>query len=110
MKDKRGFMNSLGPMAIAIVTLAIIVAVGLTVFSGLQSATSNCASGYTYNTTSQCWNGTASLPYSSASGLFSTAAGYLGTSSGGIASWIPAVIAIIIGLLIIAGFSGKRKY
>lgn len=83
--DKKGFMNQLSGMALAVITVAVIIGVGLVVLTNLGNSV-----GGTANST------------------IVTVSGYLGTSSGGLASWIPAIIAIVIGLLIIAGFSGKK--
>jgi hypothetical protein len=37
-----------------------------------------------------------------------TIAGYLGTSSGGLASWIPVIIVLVIGMLFLGAFMGKK--
>jgi hypothetical protein len=35
-------------------------------------------------------------------------AGYLGTSSGGLATWIPVVIVLVIGMLFLGAFMAKK--
>ena len=77
--------------------------------------------GYTvYNsTTDLCQNSTAVLSLTNTSALPSIStnqgsslfalSGYLGNSSGGLVTWVPAVIALIIGVMFISMLMGKQK-
>lgn len=78
-------MQNLTVIAYGIVGFAVLVTVGIVVIDKLGQAT-----GGTSNTTAQ------------------SIIGYMGTS--GLAGWIPAVIAVAIGVLFIALFSGKKAY
>lgn len=78
--------DNLTGVAYGLVVFAIIVGVGLVVLNNFGNAV-----GGTANTTLQ------------------TLLGYLGTSSGGLVTWVPAIIALIIGVLFISMLMGKGK-
>lgn len=85
MKDKRGIVANLSVLAYSIVAFAIIIGVGVVVLTRFGNSTPEA-------------NATTS---------------YLATQLGvsGLAGWIPAVIALVIGLLFLAyfGFGGQGK-
>lgn len=82
---KKGMTGQLVSVAYGIVALALMIGVGLIVLS----AFGNSQGAGTVNTT------------------LVTIAGYLGTGSGGLASWIPALIALFVGILFLSYFAGK---
>ena len=69
----------------SIVGLAVIVGIGMVILASLGNVV-----GGTPNTTIQ------------------TIIGYLGTSSGGLASWIPVVIVLVIGMLFLGMFLARK--
>jgi hypothetical protein len=79
-------IENLTGIAYGLVVFAILVGVGLVVLTNFGNSV-----GGTANTTLQ------------------TIIGYLGTSSGGLVTWLPAVIALIIGVLFIGMLMGKGK-
>jgi hypothetical protein len=78
-------MQILSGLGYGIIGLAIMIGVGLVVLNTFGNSV-----GGTANTTIQ------------------TIMGYLGTSSGGLASFIPLVIIIVIGLLFLGMFMNKK--
>ena len=79
-------MQNLTGIAYGLVVFAILVGVGLVVLYNFGNSV-----GGTTNTT------------------INTLAGYLGTGSGGLVTWVPAIIALVIGVLFIGMFMGKKK-
>lgn len=77
--------DNLVPVAIALITFALIIGVGQIVLQNFGNAV-----GGTANTT------------------VNTLQGYLGTSSGGLVTWTTAIIALVIGVLFIAAIMGLR--
>jgi multisubunit Na+/H+ antiporter MnhB subunit len=72
-------------MGYAIIGLAVMIGIGLVILTTLGNNV-----GGTANTTIQ------------------TVAGYLGTSNGGLASWVPIIIVLVIGMLFLGAFLGKK--
>jgi len=117
-------MNALIALGLGIIVFALIVATGLIVISQFGVATANCPSGFTYNsngtktfTTNTCCmnNGTAnpdclgainSTGASKATDTTNTIMGYMQTN---LVTWIPAVIALGVGLLFIGALMGKKN-
>ena len=81
-------INALTGMGYGIIGLAIMIGIGMVILVTL---------GANVATTSPTANTT-----------INTIAGYLGTSSGGLASWIPIIIVLVIGLLFLGAFLGKK--
>ena len=118
-------MNALIALGLGIIVFALIVATGLIVMNQFGVATANCPTGYTYNsngthtfTTNTCCmsNGTLNTDCvggvnttgaSQATGSLQTMMGYMQNN---LVTWIPAVIALGIGLLFIGALMGKNKY
>jgi len=78
-------INALTGMGYAIIGLAIMIGIGIVILTTLGNNV-----GGTANTTIQ------------------TIVGYLGTSNGGLASWVPIVIVLVIGMLFLGAFLGKK--
>lgn len=85
LANKKGNTAMLTGLGLGIVFLAIIIGVGMIVLGQFGNT-----QGGGVNTTLQ------------------TIIGYLGTSGGGLASWIPAIIAITVGFLLISYFMGRK--
>ena len=83
MKSKRG-MQWLSGIAYAIVALVMIVGIGITVLAKLGDYVGGSA-----NT---------SIQY-----------GITQLGSSGLLSWLPAIIALVIGLFFLASFMGRKK-
>jgi hypothetical protein len=81
-------INALTGLGYGIIGLAVMLGIGLVILGTLAS---NVAS------TSQTANST-----------ILTVMGYLGTSNGGLASWIPIIIVLVIGMLFLGAFLSKK--
>lgn len=81
-------IEALTGMGYAIIGLAIMIGIGIVILTTLGA---NIAS------TSPSANATVQ-----------TLAGYLGTSSGGLGSWVPIIIVLVIGMLFLGYFMGKK--
>ena len=104
-------VGQLGGIAFGIVTLIIIVGLGLVVLTKLGDTQANCATAYTFNTTQQkCVNATNGDP-TTATGSAYTSLAYGSTQLGstGLLSWLPAIIALIIGVFFLAYFAGNKR-
>lgn len=113
------------PLAMGIVTIAVVAALGIVVLMNMATSQSGCPTGFALNQTpgatwyGYCTNisnasGTqAGFSYivasiSGQSGLY--AAGYVGsTTTGGMLTWLPVIIPAVIGLAIIGYFLGIRR-
>ena len=115
-------MNALIALGLGIIVFALIVATGLIVMNQFGVAVANCPTGYAYNTNGSttftdnncCLTGGTTC---STAGNFtgeSTATANLQTMMGymqnNLVTWIPAIIALGIGLLFIGALMGKNKY
>ncbi len=78
-------INALTGLGYSIIGLAVIIGIGIVVLVSLGNTV-----GGTANTT------------------INTIVGYLGTGSGGLASWIPVVIVLVIGMLFLGAFMTKK--
>jgi len=116
-------MNALIALGLGIIVFALIVATGLVIISNFGTATAGCASGYTYNydATNEtaytdnncCLNGGSDC---SSVGNFTTATDsavstttIMGYMQNNLITWIPAIIALGVGLLFIGALMGKNK-
>ena len=108
-------MNTLQAIGYGIVGFAIIIVIGIVIITRLGDSVATCpAVNETYNATDRyCWDQLNATPYQSGtptdggyvSGVYLS--GQLGSS--GLAGWIPAVIAVVIGGLFLAYFGGRKK-
>jgi len=113
-------MNQLTALGYGIVVFGILVGVGSIVlynFGGSVGSCSNLQAGSWNATAGGCSNGSAGVaavaPVGTAYTNINSALTNLGSTSGGLLTWLPAVIAISIGLLFLFafGFGGKKgKY
>lgn len=90
MKGKKGFVGNLSGLALAIVTLCVVVGVGIVILSTMGN---NIASTSTAANTSISYGAT-----------------QLGSGSGGLLSWLPVIIVVIIGFALLSMFGGKKSY
>ena len=106
-------MNALIALGLGIVVFALVVGVGVVVLTKFGTTVAQCTnSSFTYIEANQtCSNGTNSYdaaPANSAWTANKTLSGYL---SSNLVTWIPAVIALGVGLLFIGSLMGqKAKY
>jgi len=95
-----------------IVIFAITIGVGIVVLTKFGGSVAECASAYTFNTsTNTCLNATggdSTAPANTAWTTTNSLVSELGTS--GLAGWTGAIIALAVGLLFIGALMGKRKY
>lgn len=114
--------NQLVALGWGLVTFAIVIGIGTVVLEKFGGAVANCPTGYSYQT-----NGTATYTTGlccldtgttcSTAGNYTAPAtattsahyleGQLGSSSG-LASWVPAIIALAVGLLFLGSFMVKK--
>lgn len=78
-------IEALTGMGYAIIGLAVMIGIGLVILTTLGNNV-----GGTANSTIQ------------------TVAGYLGTSNGGLASWVPIIIVLVIGMLFLGAFLNRK--
>jgi Trk-type K+ transport system membrane component len=107
-------IENLTAIGYSLVVFAIFVAIGLTVVTNLAGTQCLAPFGSYNSTTGYCQNGTvvdSPTNYTqpaSVKAMFTTS-GYLGTSSGGIVNWLPAIIALVIGVMFIGALMGRGK-
>lgn len=109
--SKRANINVLQMIAFGIITLAIIVGIGLTIGDKLADTQAVCAEDYTYDTaTNYCLNATGEDPTTPTGSAF-TSITYANTQLGstGLLSWLPAVIALLVGVFFLFYFMGGRQ-
>jgi len=114
-------MNALIALGLGIVVFAMIVGVGLVVMANFASSVAECPTGYAWNT-----NGTSVFGEDTCcltGGVDCTSAGNFTTASEGaqslitnsgyvqanLVTWIPAIIALGVGLLFIGALMGKKN-
>ena len=114
-------MNALIALGLGIIVFALIVATGLVVMANFGSATAECATGYVYNTNGSdtftdnncCLTGgtdcSSAGNYTSASTATTTMETMQTYMQSNLVTWIPAIIALGIGLLFIGALMGKRN-
>jgi|GEM_PF-801870 len=117
-------MGTLQKLGLGIILLGVVIGIGLIVLYTMGNNLSACPTGYTYNnngttafTSNLCCKSTGWSNCASAGNqtdpayetrTLNSIGGYLGTSNGGLASWIPLVIVLLVGLFFIGSFIGKR--
>ena len=104
-------MDVLQGIGYGIVAFAILIVVGLVVLTKLGDTTAKCLDGDfpTYDVTSRaCSNGTDTID---ATGNAFTTGNYISTQLGstGLSGWIPAIIAVAVGVLFLSYFLGRRR-
>lgn len=106
-----------------IITLGVIIGVGIILLGTMGSNLANCPTGYAYNTNGSstftantccltggvdCTSAGNHTSASTATNTVNSVVGYLGTTSGGLASWIPLIIILVIGMFFLGAFMVKR--
>jgi len=103
-------IDALTGLGYGLISLAVVIGIGIVILAVLSGNVSGCATAYPYvESTNLCThaNGTTQSPSASATSMY-TLKGYLGTSSGGLATWVPIIIVMIVGLLFLGAFASKR--
>jgi hypothetical protein len=111
LENKKGQMVSqLQVIAFGIIALVLIVGVGITVLTKFGDSQASCASDYTFNTTQQkCVNATNGDPTDPTNTAWvSLNYGRTQLGSAGLLSWLPAIIALIVGVFFLAYFMGRK--
>ena len=110
--NKKGMVGQLQGIALGIIGLVILVGIALVVISHLENTTATCAADYTYNmATDKCLNATGGDPTTpTGSAYTSLAYGATQIGSTGLLSWLPAIIALMVGVFFLAYFAGKKDY
>jgi hypothetical protein len=103
-------VSQLQVIAIGIVGLIILVGISLVVLTKLSDSNAVCASGFTFITANQtCSNGTISVDTDPTNaGWVSIQYGVTQLGSTGLLSWLPAIIALLVGVFFLAYFAGGR--
>jgi len=114
-------MNALIALGLGIIVFALIVATGLVVLANFGTAVSDCATGYAYNTNGSdtftdnncCLTGgddcSSAGNYTTVSTGTSSLNTIMGYMQDNLITWIPAIIALGVGLLFIGALMGKNK-
>lgn len=112
-------INELSGLGYGIIGLAVVLGIGIVVLASMSSTLASCPSGFAWNTNgsdtftantcclsggADCTTGANHTAASKGSQTITTMNGYLGTSSGGVASWIPLVIVMVIGMMFLGKF------
>ena len=107
-KSKKGMQWLVG-VSYAIIALVLIVGIGIVVLDKLNSSVA-CGTGFTYNATdTSCINSSGTSGFATSSGATNIRYGYGQLGSTGLLGWLPAIIALVIGLFFLASFMGKKK-
>lgn len=116
-------ISALQSVGYGIIGLAILIGIGLVILAQFSTTVASCpdkytfnqnGSGYSFNVDKCCGNTNATCTGvnqtnpSVATQNVVTMAGYMGTSSGGLASWIPVIIVLTIGLLFLGAFISRK--
>ena len=103
-------MNALIALGMGIVIFALIVGVGVVILTNFGNAVAQCATAYTFNTTQQkCVNATNGNPTAPTNSAFSSTSTMQGYLTSNLITWIPAIIALGVGLLFIGSLMGKKQ-
>ena len=115
--NKKAMVGQLQVIAFSLIALAVLVGIGMIILGHLAETQENCATlascgaAAVYNTTTDtCSNATsATCGDPSTSGWAAVDYGRDQLSSTGLLSWLPAVIALIIGIFFLTYFMGRKK-
>ena len=105
-------MDVLQGIGYGIVAFAILVVVGLVVLTKLADGVAECATDWSYNSTSRvCYEVANTSNTAEPTNSAWTTSGYLGTQLGstGLSGWIPAIIAVAVGALFLSYFMGRKR-
>ena len=111
MNKKGAITDDLTGLAYGIIALAIIVGIGSVVLSKFAETTASCPTGYTYNSTSELCVNDANSSITSNPSTATQTSNYLNTQLGqsGLAGWVPAIIALSVGLVFLYMFLKNRR-
>ena len=116
MNKKGAFMDEIQGLGIGIIGLAIIIGVGVVVLTQFGGSVANCPADYTWQgndtRTNLCINDTDSATNpTTPTGAGWTATNYLNTQMGstGLAGWVPAIIALVVGMLFLGMFLSRNR-
>jgi hypothetical protein len=116
-------MEAMTGLGYSIIALAILIGVGILLIGTMGNSLAGCGTGYSYQTngtqtyatgyccsttSANCTLGQGGANPSTATQNLNTMNGYLGTSSGGLASWIPLIIILVIGMFFLGAFLAKK--
>lgn len=105
--NKRGSTQAIQGIAVAIIVLSILIGVGNLVIMRMGGQTAVCTADKTYNyTTELCANATGTATPTGSWTTFSYFSTQLGSS--GLAGWVPAIIALTIGIAFLSYFIGRK--
>jgi len=108
-QSKRAQLNVLTGIAMGIITIAVLIGIGLVILQNLTSAV-GCGAD-TYNATSGACNNASGAAVALNDAGTSIAYGMTQIGSTGLLTWLPALIALIIGVFFLTYFmGGKKKY
>lgn len=116
INNKKGMVGQLQGIAFGIIGLVILVGISLVVISHLEDTTAACpaACGTTgdYNISSDTCSNSTDADCGAAVGKAYTSLAYGATQIGstGLLSWLPAIIALMVGVFFLAYFAGRRDY
>jgi hypothetical protein len=106
-----------------VIALAVVIGIGIVILGTLGKNVASCPTGYAYNTNGtstftantccltggvDCTSAGNQTAASTATQNVNTLTGYLGTSSGGLATWIPIIIVLVIGMMFLGAFLAKK--
>jgi hypothetical protein len=95
-----------------IIGLAVVIGIGIVIIVKLGANVANCPTAFpTYNATNGlCQNSTYyTVNPSTATSTLNTVSGYLGTGTGGLATWIPIIIVLVIGMAFLGAFMVNKS-
>lgn len=102
-------MNALIALGLGIVIFALVVGVGVVVIQNFGDSVAECAEDYTYNATQQkCVNSTNEDPTDPTNTAWTTNQTLIGYLSSNLITWVPAVIALGVGLLFIGSLMKSK--
>ncbi len=116
-------VEQLTGLGYGIIGFAVLIGIGILIIYRLGANVSSCPTGFTYNTngtatysTNVCCNNTASSCSgtinssnpSTATQTMNSVNTMMGTTNGGLASWIPIIIVMTIGLLFLGWFMTRK--
>jgi hypothetical protein len=100
-------------IAFGILTLVVLVGISLVVLTNLGHTAAQCNSGFTYSSSAaRCLNNTLASDNATALGAAYTSFTYGITQLGstGLLAWLPAIIALLVGVFFLSYFAGKKDY
>jgi hypothetical protein len=116
-------MDQMQGLGYGIISIAVLLGIGIYLLSTMGTTLSTCGTGYTYQanssgttyTTQLCCNstgpnctGTNSQNPSLSTQNLNTMYTYLGTTNGGLASWIPLIIILVVGMFFLGAFMVRK--